>query len=48
MAAMLEAPNPFNEADQSDSLWTLVAGELSDELYGRLDFWVERRMMGTG
>ena len=46
MAAMLEAPNPFNEADQSDSLWTLVAGELSDEFYDRLDGWIEKALTG--
>jgi hypothetical protein len=40
---MLDAPNPLNEADKTDSLWTLVAGALSDELWDRLDAWVDKR-----
>ena len=48
MVALLEAPNPFDEADGNDSLWSLVAAKLPDELYNRLDGWVERQLMGTG
>ena len=47
LAALLEAPNPLNEADEHDSLWTLVAGELSGEFYDRLDGWVEKRLTST-
>jgi hypothetical protein len=45
--ALLQAPNPFNKADKTDSLWTLVCGALSDELYDRFDTWVEKRMTST-
>jgi hypothetical protein len=48
LAALLEAPNPFDEADADDSLWSVVAAELPDELYDRLDSWLTSRLMGTG
>jgi hypothetical protein len=41
--AMIDAPNPLNAADKTDSLWTLVAGELSDGLWDRLDTWIDKR-----
>jgi hypothetical protein len=44
LAALFEVPNPLDEADEGDSLWSLVAGELSDELCDRLDGWIEKRM----
>jgi predicted transcriptional regulator len=44
VAALFEAPNPLDEADEGDSLWSVVAGELSDELYDRLDGWIAKRM----
>ena len=45
--ALLEARNPLNEADKTDSLWTLVASELSDGLWDRLDGWIDKHTTGT-
>jgi hypothetical protein len=42
LAALLDAPNPFNEADKHVSLWSLVADKLPGAVYNRIDAWIEK------
>jgi hypothetical protein len=45
LAALLDAPSPFDEADEGPSLWSVVADALPDSLYGQLDRWLEQRWL---
>ena len=48
LVALLEEPSPFDEADEGDTLWSVIAAELPDELYERLTCWLMARSSGGG
>jgi hypothetical protein len=43
LVALLEERSPFDEADEGDTLWSVIAAELPDELYERLTCWLMAR-----
>jgi hypothetical protein len=43
LAVLLDAPSPFDDEGEDEGLWSVVADELPDELYARLDSWLEQR-----